>query len=217
MCSCYIFSINILEYQIQSWLENYTWCVLGLKFYYERNIFGTIYMGLPVKLLVLEFVYLCTCAYLLYSCLDFNTHSSTNHVLGIITDVLMYHLMKKALCSNNCKAQEAVASAGWLQRASSPLIYPLHLILNRWHTTPRLTEHQFSSPICLLLLTLTQQSVVSSHPFFVISRNVRCNFSMPYGCILCNLGYIGFLLECGLGQACSQKVIKKYIILLIFI
>lgn len=87
--------------------------------------------------------------------------------LVVITALLMWHLMKIDLRSNNCKAQEAVASAGWLQRASSPLIYPLQsegAILfstdgtqhQDWLNTNLAPPSVFS---CLLWITDSRQSV----------------------------------------------------------
>lgn len=89
-------------------------------------------------------------------------------MLGILTAVLMCHLMKIALCFNNCKAQDEVDSEGWLQRASSPLICPLQSEGAILFSTDG-TQHQdwlntnLASPSvfsCLLLITYTQPSGV---------------------------------------------------------
>lgn len=136
--------------------------------------------------------------------------------LVVITALLMCHLMQIALRSNNCKAQEAVASAGWLQRASSPLIYPLQsegAILfstdgtqhQDWLNTNLAPPSVFS---CLLWITDSRQCrdvSLFSHPFFFwllpgISNVLSCSLVVSR----CHLGYL-----CSGCLDATSKVIQK--------
>lgn len=132
----------------------------------------------------------------MYSCTDFHTPQHKTHARHRHSCNHVPLNENSALRSNNCKAQEAVALAEWLQWASSPLIYPKKsegaisfstdgTQHRDWLNTNLAPPSVFS---CLRSITDTQQSAgmfLYLHiPFLFLLGMLRCSLVIFFYVIL---------------------------------